>query len=147
MIVKDTKTHQMRRVSIDQPTVELLREYKYDCAKRMLLLSLPLNDKSWLFSAQPDFSKPRDPSAVTRRYSRLASKLGINTQLKELRHCSATELLTAGVDLRTVAGRLGHGDGTTIWPHSAAWLASANKPAPKKIGPRMPSPPRANEVG
>ena len=38
MIVKDTKTHQMRRVSIDQPTVELLREYKYDCAKRMLLL-------------------------------------------------------------------------------------------------------------
>jgi hypothetical protein len=31
--------------------------------------------------------------------------------LKNLRHFSATQLLAAGVDLRTTAGRLGHGDG------------------------------------
>ncbi|MBV9648709.1 MAG: site-specific integrase [Pseudonocardiales bacterium] len=147
MIVKDTKTHQMRRVAIDQPTVELLHLYRENCAKRMLLLGLPLNEKSWLFSAQPDFSKPRDPSAVTRRYSRLASKLGINTQLKELRHYSATELLTAGVDLRTVAGRLGHGDGTTTLRHYAAWVGSADQAAAKTIGSRMPSPPQVNMTG
>ena len=28
--------------------------------------------------------------------------------MKELRHYSATQLLTAGTDLNTVAGRLGH---------------------------------------
>jgi site-specific recombinase XerD len=33
--------------------------------------------------------------------------------LKELRHCSATQLLTAGTDLNTVAGRLGHAEGST----------------------------------
>jgi integrase len=91
MILKDTKTHQMRRVSIDKPTVELLRKHKDDCTHRMFLLGLPLTDDTWLFSAQPDLSKPRDPSAVTRRYSRLGSKLGIDTQLKQLRHYSATE--------------------------------------------------------
>jgi integrase len=139
MILKDTKTHQMRRVSIDEPTVELLRKHKDDCTHRMFLLGLPLTDDTWLFSAQPDLTKPRDPSAVTRRYSRLASKLGIDTQLKQLRHYSATELLTAGVDLRTVARRLGHGDGTTTLRHYAAWVGSADQAAAKTIGSRMPS--------
>src|SRR5918998_6439637 len=138
MILKDTKTHQMRRVSIDEPTVELLRKHKEDCTQRMFLLGLPLRGDTWLFSAQSDLSKPRDPSSVTRRYNRLTSKLGIDTQLKQLRHYSATELLTAGVDLRTVAGRLGHGDGTTTLRHYAAWVGSADEAAAATIGSRMP---------
>lgn len=80
MILKDTKSHQMRRVSIDKPTVELLRRHKEDCAQRLRLLGSSLGDGTWLFSAQPDLSKPRDPSSVTRR---LVSNLGINTHLKE----------------------------------------------------------------
>jgi integrase len=97
-----------------------------------------LADEKWLFSAKPDLSRPRDPSSVTRRYGRLAAKLGIETKLKELRHYSATELLTAGVDLRTVAGRLGHGDGTTTLRHYAAWVGSADEAAAATIGSRMP---------
>ena len=66
------------------------------------------------------------------------AKLDIATVLKELRHYSATELLTAGVDLRTVAGRLGHGDGTTTLRHYAAWVASADQAAAATAGARMP---------
>ncbi len=40
MLLKDTKTHQMRRVSIDAPTVELLRQYRGDCSARLALLGL-----------------------------------------------------------------------------------------------------------
>ena len=40
MLLKDTKTHQMRRVSIDAPTVELLRQYRDDCSARLALLGL-----------------------------------------------------------------------------------------------------------
>jgi len=138
MVLKDTKTHQMRRVAFDEPTAQLLRKHRQDCAARLALLSLTLADETWLFSAKPDLSKPRDPSSVTRRYSRLAAKLGIETKLKELRHYSATELLTAGVDLRTVAGRLGHGDGTTTLRHYAAWVGSADEAAAAMIGSRMP---------
>ncbi|WP_406692310.1 tyrosine-type recombinase/integrase [Saccharopolyspora sp. ID03-671] len=39
----------------------------------------------------------------------MATRLGIETHLHALRHYSATELLTAGVDLPTVSGHLGHG--------------------------------------
>lgn len=138
MVLKDTKSHQMRRVSIDAPTVELLRQHREDCAGRLALLGVVLADRTWVFSAQPDMSRPRDPASLTRRYGRLVAKLGIDTMLKELRHYSATELLTAGVDLRTVAGRLGHGDGTTTLRHYAAWVGSADTAAAGVIGGRMP---------
>ncbi|WP_345415558.1 site-specific integrase [Pseudonocardia xishanensis] len=138
MVLKDTKSHQMRRVSIDAPTVDLLRAHRDDCAARLALLGAELTDRTWVFSASPDMSRPRDPASLTRRYGRLVAKLGIETTLKELRHYSATELLTAGVDLRTVAGRLGHGDGTTTLRHYAAWVGSADQVAAGVVGSRTP---------
>src|SRR6185437_10356196 len=51
------------------------------------------------------------------------SQLGIRTRLHSMRHYSATELLASGVDLRTVAGRLGHGPGGAITLRVyAAWM-------------------------
>ena len=82
------------------------------------------------------------PSSMTRRYKRLAEKLGLESHLHELRHYSATELLTAGVDLRTVAGRLGHGDGTTTLRHYAAWVAAADQQAAAVVSSRLPRPPQ-----
>jgi len=139
MLLKDTKSHQMRRVSIDAPTVELFRQHRDDCTAQLALLGVALTDRTWVFSAKPDMSSPRDPASLTRRYGRLVAKLGVDTVLKELRHYSATELLTAGVDLRTVAGRLGHGDGTTTLRHYAAWVGSADTAAAGVIGGRMPT--------
>lgn len=138
MIVKDTKTHQARRVSVDEDTVTLLKQYRSACEEQLQRLGLELDGATWLFSAKPDLSRPREPSSLTRRYSKLVDSLGIETKLKELRHYSATELLTAGVDLRTVAGRLGHGDGTTTLRHYAAWVGAADKEAAAKLAGRMP---------
>ena len=50
---------------------------------------------------------------MTHRYRRYARRVGITSSLKELRHYSATQLLAAGTDLNTVAGRLGHAEGST----------------------------------
>lgn len=138
MILKDTKTHQGRRVSLDPETVRLLEQHKDETVGQLSKLGLALTGKTWVFSAQVDFSVPRDPSSLSRRYGRLVAKLGIETQLKELRHYSATQLLTAGVDLRTVAGRLGHGDGSTTLRHYAAWVGAADKAAAAAIGGTMP---------
>ena len=76
---------------------------------------------------------------MTRRYKRLANKLGLDSHLHALRHYSATELLTAGVDLRTVAGRLGHGGGgaTTLRVY-AAWVAASDRKAAEILGSQMP---------
>jgi integrase len=53
-------------------------------------------------------------------------RLDIDTTLHKLRHYNATELIAADVDLRTIAGRLGHGGGgTTTLRVYAAWVAEA----------------------
>lgn len=70
----------------------------------------------------------------------MATRLGINTHIHALRHYSATELLSAGIDLRTVAGRLGHGGGgaTTLRVY-AAWVAASDRKAAEILGSRMPT--------
>jgi hypothetical protein len=54
-----------------------------------------------------------------------------------------TELIAAGVDVRTVAGRLGHGGGgaTTLRVY-AAWVAEADQRAAVARSARMPPRPR-----
>ena len=64
-----------------------------------------------------------------------------STRLHALRHYTATELLAAGVDLRTVAGRLGHGDGgaTTLRIY-AGRVAEADRRAAVTLAELMPLP-------
>jgi Phage integrase family len=66
---------------------------------------------------------------MTQRYRRYARRVVIASSLKELRHYSATELLQAGVDLNTVAGRLGHAEGSTTLKFYAQFTVSADQRA------------------
>lgn len=139
---KDTKTHQQRRVALDPETVEVLREHWERCEKRAALLDLPFAEDARVFSYEPDGLTCWLPDTVTQRYSRLARRLGIKTHLHALRHYSATELIAAGVDVRTVAGRLGHGGGgaTTLRVY-AAWVSEADQRAAVALSGRMPARP------
>lgn len=108
---KDTKTHKQRRVSLDPETVKALTEHWERCSTRCEALGVPLSRDAFVFSPAPDRRAHLVPSSVSQRYSRLAARLGIDTHLHCLRHYPATELIAAGVDVRTVAGRLGHNGG------------------------------------
>ncbi|WP_236791846.1 tyrosine recombinase XerC [Amycolatopsis sp. GM8] len=137
---KDTKTHQMRRIALDTETIVLLREHKKRCQDLYETLDVPWNEESYVFvGTRGELTKPYPPDAVSNRYKKMATRLGIKTHIHALRHYSATELLTAGVDLRTVAGRLGHGGGgaTTLRVY-AAWVAAADRKAAEILGSRMP---------
>jgi len=69
--------------------------------------------------------------------------LGIRTSLHKLRHYSATKLIAARVDVRTVAGRLGHGGGgTTTLRVYAAWVSESDQRAVTSLFFRMPARPR-----
>lgn len=141
LIEKDTKTHQMRRISLDPATVEVLTEHRarYDALCKHL--EAEPRDDAFLFSHRDDRTVPFDPDAVSHRYSKMCRKLGIDSHLHALRHYSATELLSAGVDLRTVAGRLGHGGGgaTTLRVY-AAWVGESDRRAAEILGGRMVRP-------
>ena len=69
----------------------------------------------------------------------MRTSAGIDSHLHALRHYSATELLTAGVDLRAVAGRLGHGGGgaTTLRVYTA-WVAESDRRAAQILDTRLP---------
>jgi integrase len=140
-IEKDTKTHQMRRISIDAETVAVLVDHRARYEEQVRAIGGEPTEQAFLFSYQPLHAAAADPSAVTRRYGRMCAALGIDSHLHALRPYPATELLTAGVDLRTVAGRLGHGGGgaTTLRVY-AAWVGEADRRAAELLGTRMRRP-------
>ena len=110
---KDTKTHQQRRIALDPETVEILAEHRRRCLERAEEAGVQMSAEAFVFSLAPAGSTYLRPNSVSERYSDLADRLGLRTSLHKLRHYTATELISAGVDVRTVAGRLGHGGGGT----------------------------------
>jgi len=75
----------------------------------------------------------------------MVDRLGIHTTFHKLRHYSATELIRAGVDIRTVAGRLGHAEGGTTLTYYAAWVREADQRACRILTRRLPMPVTAPE--
>jgi integrase len=141
--IKETKTHQMRVVSLDPATVAILTAHKERAQRRCIELGTTLDDDTFVFSYAPDHRRHCDPDGITHRYTKMTADLGIDTHLHALRHYSATELIADGVDVRTVVGRLGHGGGgaTTLRVY-AAWLAAADKSAAGLLASRLPKPPQ-----
>jgi integrase/DNA-binding transcriptional regulator YhcF (GntR family) len=139
---KDTKTHQDRRIVLDPDTLRLLAEHRKRCEQRATAVGVELDDEAFVFSLAPDGSRHLIPDSVTQRYRKMTQRLGIKTSIHKLRHYSATELIAAGIDIRTVAGRLGHGSGgTTTLRTYTAWISESDQRAAKDLAARMPAPP------
>lgn len=139
---KDTKTHQQRRLVLDPETIAILGDLRDRCQERARALGVELRPEAFVFSLSPDGSTHLVPGSVSQRYGRLADRLDLDTHLHNLRHYSATELIAAGVDVRTVAGRLGHsGGGITTLRVYAAWLAEADQRAAGGLANRIPGRP------
>jgi integrase len=95
-----------------------------------------------VFSDTPGGGAPLLPDSVTQRFRRLARRHGVPATLHSFgRHYAATQLLAAGVDLRTVAGRLGHGGGgaTTLRVY-ASFVAAADRRAAELLGRQLHRP-------
>jgi integrase/DNA-binding transcriptional regulator YhcF (GntR family) len=143
---KDTKTHQHRRLVLDPDTDAVLDEQEARARRRADAVGVEFDPHGFQFSPVPDGSGPMNPTTVSRRYARLAKGLGIDTSLKNMRHYNATELIMADVNLKTVAGRLGHGGGgTTTLRVYTAWHSEADQRAAGPITARMP--PRPTDSG
>src|SRR6266511_2975216 len=137
---KHTKTHQQRRITLDDQTLALLRAYLRRCTERAAALGFDLPTDARIFSLEPDGSTWLKPDSVSQRYAKMCARLGWDMNIHQLRHYSATELIAAGVDVRTVAGRLGHGGGgaTTLRVYSA-WVSEADQRAAGTLAGRMPA--------
>ncbi len=136
---KDTKTHQARRVTLDAELIEVLRIHRAVCDERAALLDTKVRRDGFVFSPAPDCLTMTHPDSVTQRYGRMVRRAGIETHFHCLLHYSATELIAAGVDIRTVAGRLGHaGGGSTTLRTYTAFVIEADQRAAIALAGRRP---------
>ena len=109
LIEKKTKTKRPRTISVDAGTMTVLSEHKRLCEERAAVCGVELPPNAFVFSLEPDGSRPWRPDVVTRQFSKLRTKVGLpEVRLHDLRHFVVTTLLSAGVDQRTVMGRAGH---------------------------------------
>jgi integrase len=105
-----TETRTKRRVAVGAGTLELLRVRRVEQVKAALAAGVALGPDCYVFSRIPDGSMPIRPDGVSHRFTELARRLGIACRLHDLRHFMVTQLISAGVDVRTVSGRAGHRD-------------------------------------
>jgi integrase len=130
VVQKDTKTHASRRIALDEATVAILRQYRLDLERRAATIAMKIRDDAYVFSLDPDGGVPLHPDLVSGRFRSLCRKLGIvGVRLHDLRHLHATQLLAAGVPVRTVSGRLGHANASTTLNVYAHFLEASDREA------------------
>jgi integrase len=119
---KEPKSERGKRsIAIDPWLLELLRaEHRRHLATMagiptdssqvdLSLVRLPEGALVFPSTVQPfDFTRMRCPTATTQVFMRHAATLGFKIRLHDLRHTHGTILLSRGVPLHEVAGRLGH---------------------------------------
>jgi len=92
-----------------------------------------------VFSHRADGTEPWFPDSVSRAFRRLCQREGLReARLHDLRHFVASQLLAAGIDARTVAGRLGHRNAATTLNVYAHVLEHADRHAADVIGAILP---------
>jgi integrase len=134
LVEKDTKTHQARRVALDPETVRMLVAHQTAVEERANTCGTKLVDNGFVFSADVEARTPWYPDSVSRRFRQACRRIGLDgVRLHDLRHYVATRLLSAGVDVRTVAGRLGHRNAATTLNVYSHFVPEADRHAAELI--------------
>jgi len=135
LVEKDTKTHAARRVCLDATCRDALRAHRARADERAVFCGFALSPSAFVFSAEVDGSAPWYPDSASRAFSRLCRHSGLEgVRLHDLRHYVATRLLSSGVDVRTVAGRLGHRNAATTLNVYSHFLAESDRDAADLLG-------------
>ncbi len=107
-----TKTGDERTVSLDDWTFTRLEKYRAENDALAKEAKTHIRDNAFLFSNDINGITPMSPDYLSSMYQKARAKVGLKSvRLHDLRHYHATALLTGGVDVATVAGRLGHSGG------------------------------------
>jgi integrase len=135
LIEQETKTYQCRRLALDEATVGLLAAHREQMIAAAQEYGSKLGADAFVFSDAPDGTEPLRPDSTTRGFRALCARAGIEgVRLHDLRHYVATRLLSAGVDVRTVAGRLGHRNASTTLNVYAHFLPERDRDAADTLG-------------
>lgn len=107
--IKSTKTDRIRSVPITASTCAAFRKQRAQQAADKLRAGEAYEDDPTRPVFTDEMGNRLSPKAATNAFARLATKASISTtSLHSTRHTTATMLVRAGVDLRTVSSIMGH---------------------------------------
>jgi integrase len=120
----------------------VLLEHRERYQARAELCGTTLVEDAFVFSDDPRGALPWKPDRMTLAFGRLCRQEGVTgVRFHDLRHFAATRLLTNGIDVRTVSGRLGHANAATTLGVYAHFLQSADPAAADILGGLLAAPP------
>jgi integrase len=120
---------------LDKATVKAMERYREEAEDRAAASGAGLGATSFVFSRTLDGERPLHPDNVTAAFRRVCARQGITgVRFHDLRHAHATQLLAAGVPVRTVSGRLGHATAMTTLNVYAHVLEESDERAASVIG-------------
>lgn len=135
--IGDTKTHAERLLALDEIGLAVVSRQRLVSLALAEKTRLALPDDPWLFPS-PDLQSPMHPDRITGAFRRIAVAIGKpEFHFHSLRHFSATEMIAAGVDVRTVAARLGHADASVTLRVYAHALPERDRAAAELLGSKI----------
>jgi integrase len=129
-----TKTHQIRRVALDRGTVVVLSDYRDRQLQWAADAGVEIGVDAYVFTLDPSGQKPWLPDSFSHSFERVARKVNAGLRLHDLRHFAATHAIAAGIDVRTVAGRLGHADASTTLRVYSQFVVERDRQAAEVVG-------------
>jgi len=146
-VEKDTKTHLVQRVALDERTLVLLGEHRGRMVERASTCGTVLCDDPYLFSYDVTGATPWRPDGVTSRFARLRVEAGLpKTRVHDLRHWVGTQLGDAGVPIATIAGRLGHSRNSTTLDMYTKAIDATDEVAARVLAGLLDGPPPEQDV-
>lgn len=122
-----TKTGNVRLVTLTTQAADALADH-HACTQAQR--GGPAGESAQVFTNDPTGVRPWRPELATRRWHHHRNAVGLDhVRLHDLRHFVATELLTAGIDVRTVSNRLGHARASTTLDIYWAWVPAQDQHA------------------
>lgn len=104
-------------------------------SERAEFCGVALAPAAFVFSDHERGAEPWRPDRVALAFKRLCTELELTgIRFHDLRHFAATNLLSAGIDVRTVSGRLGHANAATTLGTYAHFVGAADRRAAETIG-------------
>lgn len=109
LATKPPKDYETRTVTINESCVDLLKMLKAEKLSESQRLGSQWIGGNWVFTQWN--GEMMNPMTPTKQFSKFLARNGLkHRKFHSLRHTSATLLLYAGVNIKQVQGRLGHGD-------------------------------------
>ena len=132
LVVKPPKTDRSRRVvALSESAVRVLRQHRVKQQEYRLRLGPVYKDNDLVFPSE--IGTPLFPQGFYRAWKRITAEAGVTLKFHGLRHLSATMALSAGVDVRTIADRLGHSNVSTTLDIYSHAVAGADRAAAEAI--------------